>query len=1124
MSAENTHEPQSAVERLGACLKSLYDEAQKARPASVTYRRMAEEFELPRGTLGGWLHGVYAPSEDKLCKYRALIAYLEERAGRSPVRTGGWDRLIASAMAESDSKQRVGRPPKTSRPRRMAPFRFSHTAEMYRPQELTGREAESEQLQALIRKEETGYLALVAPPWAGKTAFLATFATNHAAEDIDLIAYFVRWRHGTDNARAFTKVMVSKLNEHIGGKPVRADTATLLALYEEAARKSAGRGRILLLIIDGLDEDAEAGIGREPSIASLLPPQLYPGLRVLVSRRWHPPLPGDVPGHHPLRRATQIPGFQPSPQADVLRSIALDDLAELFRDSRAWVHEIIGLLALANGGLSHRDLVDLVRIGGHAHAPIRFNLEDLLRSVAGRVLGPEDLEPDTFVLAHEALYRTVTDELGPEILTPLAQRLHTWADSYRADGWPESTPVYLLHHYPEFLKETGELDRWAHFALDHRRLLRLAERGRPDVALASLDHVTQVTPTPSVLAAAAASRSLLSPRNPLVPREVLRMLCLVGDVTRARALALAPTDAASKAVRLLEVVKGFKTMKTQKAADQAADLAREAAVWAQRAWQQNLVTMPSAEPDTEAVVSRTAVALAATGQPVPAIHMLRTVDICRPEHVSSAAEVAALLGESAPEFAAWLLDELTSEAEYQAESGEGSPAFAMHIWAAVAGADPGRAESARRKIRELSREPGEESASPEASDGSALPGPGLPEAFPADASAAEAGNALLDELHGTPTGVEQELLAVGEAPEKIRTLLTEANEREQLIRDMERLSAVGDSAQLHSCLDQFMKATARRSPATDWLPFLSQALADACNDVDTNLLSRLRGMLPDTDMHIRVLTSAALVHADAGQHDEALRCAALAAEMAEPMTAPGPPETLTIAQVFAHLGDAEQAAQWASPPHGRRPIGKAGICYRRTALAVEMGLAPNATMTRILNNNPSLIGFSAAGKELLAALSRIVAGAHTDAQITSLKGIARARLDTEPLIATGLSLLYAVHGDTERAADLTAALPDAAARGVAQATLAGYLAGIPAYLDVTADEDLWTLSVLRVLAHHAHPSGPGHDATVQTLVNEALGTSSWYWALPVLSREIPETLHRIVNILDQHHQARQLRW
>lgn len=1123
------HDPKGDIARLGRRLKSLHEAAERTRDERITGRQMLTQLKqltVSSSTLGDWLNGKSAPSLENLPGYRTLIAYLEECAGGPQLRPAEWDQLISLAMAESRSN-RGGRPAKASRPKRVAPFRFCHNAEAYRPPVLAGREAELDQLQGLIRTS-SGYLVLVAPPWAGKSAFLATFVSSRAADDTDLVAYFVRWGHGTDKAAEFLSTMVSQLSMHVGKRSVRADRATLLALYEEAARTSIARGRNLLLVVDGLDEDAGARIGEGESIASLLPPQPYPGLRVLVSRRWHPPLPGDLPRDHPLRRAEQIPGFRPSPQAGVLRTTALDDLAALFRDPKPWVREIIGFLTVASGGLTYRDLIQLIGTRGHVPSPIPWDLQDLLHSVAGRVLGPEDLEPNTFVLAHEELYAAATHALGTEMLAELTQRVHTWADRFQTEGWPEATPTYLLHHYPELLRNDSNLDRWASFTLDHRRLLRLTDRGRSDIALASLDHVTQTIPTPEVLTSAAASRSLIQAQSPLVPREVLHILTTGGDVARARSLALAPTDPASKAVRLIEVVQALVALKTPKAAEQAAGIAREAAAWAERARQQNPVSLPAAELDTEAIIPRAAVALAATGQPEPAVRLLTSVDICRPDHVTPVAEAAALLLKSAPAFAGWLLDELASEANHQAESTEGDLAFAIHIWAAVTEAAPERAGPVRREIKGTCLGPDDESEGSATHDGSAPTVPtlaeGLPDEFHTLANASGYGTRSTQQgeilLHET-TGVEQLLLSAGQAPAKVRSLLTEVGASEQLLNDMKRLSALGDSAELRRCLDQFMRATAEQSPADVWLPFLAQALFGVSEEVGDDLLSLMEGELCDTHLRVSVLTSAALAHADAGRCDKALRCVEKAVAITEHASTPQPPETLAIAQAFAHLGAPEQSARWSSAPLGRKPTGKAGVLYRRAAQAIEIGLRPKTAVNCILNNTPSPIGLSASGTDVLEILGRHAAGARTDAQVASLETTARARLDTEPLLATSLSLLHAVLGNTDRACGIAAEVPDPAARGVAQATLAAYLAGIPAHLDLTADKDPWTLSVLRIIAHHLYPAGPGHGVVVQSLVIEALRTSSWYWALPVLGRETPETIRRVITVLDRHQQVRQ---
>ncbi|WP_329293267.1 hypothetical protein [Streptomyces sp. NBC_01455] len=1074
---------------------------------------------IASSTLSNWLNGQTAPLKANLSTYWDLILYLEKHAEGPHRRREEWKCLISQAMAERDRKH-GGRPSNAPRPTRAAPFRFRHNAAMHLPQVLAGREAELDGLQGLIRSGSP-YLALIAPAWAGKSAFLAAFATNHAPEDIDLVAYFIRRGHEPDPAQKFLSTMVTALSKHAGRKSGQADRTTLLALYEAAAQKSLDRRRNLLLLVDGLDEDTGAGIDGI-SIASLLPPQPCPGLRVLVSRRWHPPLPGDVPMHHPLHTAEQVPGFRPSPHAAVLRSTALNDLDALLHE-QGWKREILGFLTLATGGLSHNDLVKLTDTGEHASSPIPHDVGRLLHSVVGRVAGPEDLEPDTFVLAHADLYDAATRGLGSRVLTELAQRLDAWADQYRADGWPESTPGYLLHHYPELMRSTGNHDRWTSFALDHRRLLRLADRGRSDVATASLDRLTQTATDARVLASVAASRSLLAGDSTVVPREVLRALGVVGDAARARSLALSPADPASKAVRLIDVVQALTAAGTRTAADHAAALAREATVWAEKAQQQDLTALPTEELDTAALLPRAAVALAATGQPDLATRLLASADICSPENVAAVAEAAALLLESHPSFAGRLLDELTAEADYQAQSPEGRPAFAREIWTAVAGADPRRTESTRDRAEEAAQRLEREPPDPLAVAPCSLTAPEAPEDVqrgtrnPARArrrpAADAAGTAPQSEESESRS---QELLVAGETPDRAHALVAEARETEELLHRMSRLSDLGDGPQLRQAIEQFLQNAAGQNATAEWLHLLAHALACAPGGVEADQFTSVEAALPDTALRVKVLTSAALAHAGAGRPSEALTYATGAAEAIRRMKAPTRHEPLLVAQAFAHAGQTEEAEQWARPAHGRRPTGKAGIPYRRAALAVQIGLDPQTAVARMLSDDLPPPGLSPSATGHLRILRTRAAGARTEAQLASLETTARARLETEPLLATTLALLHAALGDTDRACHTAAQLPDPAARGLAQATLASYLTGIPAFPDVTANESHWTLSLLKVLIHHTHPPQPGHDTTVHDLVLQALTTSSWHQALPVLSRTTPTALTTITSTLNQH--------
>ncbi|MFC5181994.1 P-loop NTPase family protein [Actinomadura harenae] len=1022
-------------------------------------------------------------------------------------------------------------------------------AEKCRPQELKGRQADLDQLHELVGSG-SGYLSLVAPPGAGKTALLATFAADFALPNTDLVAYFVT-QFRSDSARDFLATMCAELSKYVRKKPPAARDAAvaLLELYKAAAAKSVDNHRNLLILIDGLDGDVGPS-SDDVSIASLLPPRPYAGLVVLVSHRWHPPLPDDVLPDHPLRKAVPIAGFRPSLEAATLRAVARRDLTALLADGGSWKQEIVGFLAVANGALTKNDLVKLVRTGGHTEMTIPHDLDLLLHSVASRGLCPAELEPDAFVLAYRDLYRAALGALDEDTRSALLQRIHGWADGYREAGWPADSPGYLLHGYLDPLPWTGGGERRVAFALDHRRLLRLADRGRADLALASLDEVAQMVPTPVVLASAAASRSLLEARSRPVPRAVLRALCLVGDVERARSLALRTDDPASKAVRLAEVVRVLSSLGTE---GEAKELAREAAVWAERAEREPGSTSGAAEWDTWAIVPRTAVVLAEVGLADDAIRLLSGVDLCRPENVEPAARAAGLLRGSDPAFAERVSRALFDEAERQEVD---APVFAVQIWASLTEHDPGRRDECLRRMKELSEGLVADSSGLVAVDCCAMTASALAKATGDDIQGSETwpqarelekvardgarqalGTARDDRLGDSLALLVQARLDLGllraethdmlagfpaEVTARAASLLdAEAEdvgeaEEASLLCEVQHSSSLGNGPQLRRRLDEHMKAVAEGEAQVAWLPFLAEALVRAGEDADARLASLTTGRT-DPLLHVRVLGAATRAYAEGRRSGEAVRCAVEAVAVAERAGAARTPEMRAlVAQAFAHGGEGERAAQWARPASGARPFGKAGIPYRRAALAVRAGLDPAGFVARVVADGLPGVGMTASGGELFEAFRCLAAGMRVEARVASLRTAAGARLATEPLLATGLALLQAARGEEKDARSLVDEVPDPAARGIAQATVAGYLSGVPAYLDVAAGEDGWTLSVLRVLAHHTRPGEATGTAHAAELIAGALGTGGWYWALPALARTDPDVVHAVAEVLDRH--------
>ncbi|MGI5340853.1 hypothetical protein ACQEVS_27360 [Streptomyces sp. CA-181903] len=894
----------SARARLGAMLRKLYHDAQAER-GPISLNRIKADTGLATSTVNNWLDEAKkgAPKTRRSQEnYRTLISYLEEKLGRPCFRPEQWELAIAAAVAESRSN-RGGRPVRRPRPAGPAPFRRPHNARARLVPELIGREQEVEELAERSRCGP-GYSALVAPPWAGKTALLAAFVTGHVPDDVDVVSYFIRHPSRASTAQAFLDTMATQLGDLVGGRRTRVeDEAALFALYEKAAQTSLSHGRSLFLVVDGLDEDAGAGLGRQ-SIASLLPKALPPGMRVLVSGRWYPPVPADVDEDHPLRTADIIPGFRPSPVAQRLREEALQDLTVLLAQPVG--KEVVGFLALAHGGLGYGDLAELLERGGHAPVPEPFDLEYMLRNVAGRGLAPEDLDPGSYVLAHDELVSTAVHQLGSRTLASLEQRLHDWADSYRTEGWPPNTPLYLLNSYQERLRSTDDIPRFLTFALDHRRQLRLADLYRADLALASLDEVARLRPTPEVLAQVAASRYFLEREDRTAPRAVVRALALAGDMARARSLALTPKDPASKAVRLMVVVREL----LGRDEAMAAELAREAARLAERARYQDALRAPAEELDVEGVIPEAAALLADVGQPDEAIQLLDTIDVSLPGHFAAAAEAASRLLGSHPEFAAELLDEVTDEADHLAFAGEEQQAVAVEMWIAVALADPARAEPLHRRVTELALALDVETVGPVAVDCAALAASALAQAGSDEAQgladAAHDGMRTLltgpadDRAGETLPRVVRSLLDVDGSPDRARRLLDEApeevttrarivldgqpdeaNEMDRLLAEIRHHADRGAGPEARDCLARIFKWSREGSGETaiDWLPSLAEALVRD-GDQGSAEVHALAAGEPDSAVRVRILTHAALAHADVGRLDEALRCAEAAESVA----------------------------------------------------------------------------------------------------------------------------------------------------------------------------------------------------------------------------------------------------
>ena len=227
------------------------------------------------------------------------------------------------------------------------------------PDALIGRDGELAQWAEFCAGPEA-YTWWQAGPWAGKSALASWFVT-HPPAGADVVSFFITGRlAGQADSDAFLKAMIEQLaalDPASGGSAAatEARAGAWLSLLASAAAQAAERRRRLMVVVDGLDEDdagAAPARGR-PSIASLLPRRPPSGVRVIVTSRPDPGLPGDVLGH-PLRTCTPH-HLTMSWVAEDLALRAKQELQALLTGDQTGI-DIAGYIAASGGGLTGSDL------------------------------------------------------------------------------------------------------------------------------------------------------------------------------------------------------------------------------------------------------------------------------------------------------------------------------------------------------------------------------------------------------------------------------------------------------------------------------------------------------------------------------------------------------------------------------------------------------------------------------------------------------------------------------------------------------------------------------------------------------------------------------------------------
>ncbi|WP_405115684.1 hypothetical protein OG559_13575 [Micromonospora sp. NBC_01405] len=427
------------------------------------------------------------------------------------------------------------------------------------PSRLQGREQELNELaEFCIGDHERSYMWWRAPAWAGKSALMSWFVL-YPPPGIRVVSFFVTARLASQNDRgAFTDVLLEQLLDLLDQPlPAYLTEATreahLLGLLEQAAMECQQHGERLVLLVDGLDEDTGTDTH---SIAAMLPARPPMGMRVIVAGRLNPPVPSEVSIDHPLHDAAIVRNLASSPYAAAVRRDAERELRRLLTGSES-EQDLLGLITVAGGGLSVGDLAELMNCR-------QWQVEEHLGAVPGRTFdcrpGHWNASMQVYVLGHEELQRQATQRLGDGRLQTYRQRLHTWADDYHTQGWPVGTPEYLLRDYRHMLQASEDLARLIVCALDAARHDRMLQYTGGDVAAieeinAVQDAIlAQAEPDLLAMCQLAVHRESLIQRNTNIPLALPKLRAILGDVSRAEAMAQSITDVNHRAVAVALLV------------------------------------------------------------------------------------------------------------------------------------------------------------------------------------------------------------------------------------------------------------------------------------------------------------------------------------------------------------------------------------------------------------------------------------------------------------------------------------------------------------------------------------------------------------------------------------------
>ncbi|MFE2032825.1 hypothetical protein ACFXBB_06075 [Streptomyces scopuliridis] len=510
----------------------------------------------------------------------AIVRMLQQTVGQPLHTDAEWEAALRAAQEEGAA----GRGRRTSQPhaggadRRY--IRVHGPALDVATDNVEGRTNERSVMNAFLRDASSGaptYLCWQSDAPVGKTALLADYLQRHPPADVDVLSFFVSSVHGTDTQAAFSKEIAEQMGEFLGEKPDGAPVGPRKwrRLFADAAKKSKGNGRRLVLVVDGLDDDvAWSGLASEGgspacgaqrrnvgqsgnpeaesgnkarsrqkpvrgSIAALLPSPPHSGMRVIVSLRSSVRFPDDVPNGHPLRQAEHL--------RTLLRVPGVPPLRQPLPDTGALGESVAELLAVSGGGLRIADLAELTGLS-------EDRLNRVAQGPAGRAIVLDDPVSVTYALAEPQPAGAVRKSLDKAAVERHTRELLAWSQRWHAAGWPAATPPYPLAYQLRLLTDGPER---AAYVLDVRRLRRLTSTSGATVAVAQLDafeeEIGDGARGLATLVSLCAVRALLREDLREVPDGAPALLVRLGYVERARGLARSAPTPSARAVHLADV-------------------------------------------------------------------------------------------------------------------------------------------------------------------------------------------------------------------------------------------------------------------------------------------------------------------------------------------------------------------------------------------------------------------------------------------------------------------------------------------------------------------------------------------------------------------------------------------